>query len=266
MNRYSRLKKILKSMRSVLVAYSGGVDSTFLLKVALDTLGGKNVLAVTANSPTYAKHELRFSRKMAREIGARQRVIETEELRNSKFAKNPLNRCFYCKNELFSKLKKIAKQEGINFVIDASNAADLLDYRPGAKAKNKLGIRSPLQEAGITKQEIRDLSKKLGLKTWNMPQLACLASRFPYGDKITEEKLRRVEKAESLIRRMGFSDVRVRSYDGLCRIEVARNKIAGLINGMDKKTISKLKKLGYNYIMVDMEGFRSGSMNMGVKK
>lgn len=264
MGKFEKLKHILSSMRSVVIAYSGGVDSTFLLKVAADVLGDK-VLAVTAVSPTYQRQELEFSRLMAKSLNVKHKIIRTSELNNARFVSNPVNRCYFCKKELFGSLKKIAKEKKIDFVIDASNASDKFDYRPGTKAKEEFKIRSPLSEAELTKKEIRVLSKKLKLSTWDKPSLACLASRIPYGSKISENVLERIYKAETVLNSMGFKQVRLRHYDELCRIEVAKKDIRRLINSRSL-VIDKLKKLGYNYITVDLEGYRTGSMNEVIKK
>lgn len=264
MNKLEKLKHILNDMRSVVVAYSGGIDSTFLLKVAGDVLGGE-VLAVTAVSPTYQKQELDFSRRMAKVLKVKHKIIRTFELNNKRFSSNPVNRCYFCKKELFGTLKKIAKAEKINFVIDASNASDKFDYRPGAKAKEEFKVRSPLAEANLTKEEIRVLSKKLKLSSWDKPSLACLASRIPYGSKISKNVLERIYKAETALNSMGFKQVRLRHYDGLCRIEVPKNDIHRLIRN-NSQVVDKLKKLGYNYITVDLEGYRTGSMNEAIEK
>jgi pyridinium-3,5-biscarboxylic acid mononucleotide sulfurtransferase len=259
-----KLKKILKEMRSVLIAYSGGVDSSFLLKVARDVLGDK-VLAVTAVSSTYPREELVLAKATARRLKARHRIIRTSELRDRHFVSNPVNRCYFCKKELFCKLKKIARKNNLKFIIDASNVTDKKDYRPGAKAKKELGIRSPLEEAGFTKGEIRILSRKLKLRSWNKPSLACLASRIPYGRIITPSVLSKVERAEKLLKLMGFKQVRLRHYDGLCRIEVEANGIEKLIEKRNL-IVAKLKPLGYNYITVDLEGYRTGSLNEVIKR
>jgi uncharacterized protein len=264
MDKLKKLKNILKEMGSTLLAYSGGVDSTFLLKVAKGILGNK-VLAVTAVSPTYPKEELAFSKRMAKILGVRHKIIKTAEFKDKRFIANPVNRCYFCKKELFSKLRDIAKKNKLNFVVDASNVSDKKDYRPGDKAKEKLKIRSPLREAGFTKEDIRSFSKKLGLNSWNKPSLACLASRIPYGTEISLPIINRVHQAEIFLKRMGFKQVRLRHYNGLCRIEVLKEDIPRLINKR-KLVVDRLKKSGYNFVTVDLEGYRTGSLNEAIKR
>ena len=249
----------------MLIAYSGGVDSSFLLKMAQDVLGD-NVLAVIAKSPTYTKSELNEAIGFCKRYKIKYLVIETEELNNPRFAKNPKNRCFYCKDELFSRLKQIAKARKIKYVIDGSNADDTRDYRPGREAKEKHGVRSPLTEAKLTKQDIRILSKEMGLATWDKPSLACLASRFPYDTEIREKDLMRINAAEEFLRSLGFAQVRVRHYDSLARIEVLKDDIGRVLSLASQKIVNKLKELGYNYVTLDLEGYRSGSMNEGIWK
>lgn len=263
------LKDIILSLKKVLVAYSGGVDSTFLLKVCASCLSD-NVLAVTAVSPTYTKKELRLAKQIACDLGVSHKIIHTDELDNPNFKANPQNRCYFCKLELFSKLKKIAKQRSIPYVLDGSNSDDLGDYRPGRKAKNELGIRSPLEEAGLSKSDIRKLSKELGLKTWDASSGACLASRFAYGGEINKRDLEMIEKAESYLQTLGFKMARVRHYRlsdsaKLARIEVDKRRIKKVISHK-LAVISHLKKLGYNYVTIDLEGYRLGSMNMRIKR
>jgi len=261
-----KLKKILTRLQTVLIAYSGGLDSTFLLKVAVDTLGRDNVLAVTARSETYPRRELHEAARMAKVIGARHTVIRTSELALRDFKENPVNRCYYCKRELFLKLKKTAQEKKLSYCLDATNYDDLKDVRYGRRAARELGIKSPLLEAKLTKDDIRSLSKALRLMTWDKPPLACLASRIPYGSPITRGKLSVVEKAEEYLRGFGIRQVRVRHHDKLARIEVPREDIPALIDPRHAARIARrLKRLGFAYIAVDLQGYRAGSMNPGRK-
>lgn len=259
--KYKKLKQILREMGKILVAYSGGVDSSFLLKTAGDVLDG-NVLAGIASSETYPKEEKREAVRMARLWGIRYKIIRTDELNDPEFVKNPPTRCYICKKELFSRLKAIAEEEGIPFVCDGTNQEDLGDFRPGLQAARELGIRSPLQEAELLKAEIREISRWIGLPTWNKPSLACFSSRFPYGTKIEPSALEKVAGAEAYLRGLGIRQVRVRHHDRIARIEVESGDMERLLDpDFRRKIASRLKSFGYFYVTVDIEGYRPGSMN-----
>jgi uncharacterized protein len=260
--KHKKLEAILKDMGKVLVAFSGGVDSTLLLKVAQDTLGNQNVLAVTALSPLYPERELEGVKKLIRALGARHRLIHSNELEIPGFSKNPPDRCYYCKSKLFKELLEIAREESVPCVVEGSTLDDDQDHRPGKMAIQELGIRTPLRETGFTKAEVRELSRALGLSTWDKPSFACLASRFPYGEEITEEGLKRVDRAEDFLFGLGFKQVRVRHYGNLARIEILKEEMKRLMEDSLRATVvDHLKEMGYRYITLDLQGFRSGSMN-----
>lgn len=259
-NKLARLKNIISGYKSCVVAFSGGQDSAFLLKVCAMVLPADKVLAITAVSATYPKAELAKAKILAKEIGVRFKVIRTRELENQKFIANSVKRCYFCKKELFFKLIVLAKQNKLRFVLEASNLSDKKDFRPGNIAKTEFKVKSPLLQAGFNKGDISKLSKQLGLSSWNKPSLACLASRIPYGIKITASLLKRIDRAEEYLISLGFKQVRLRHYSGLCRIEVGKNEINRLFSKR-QAIVERLKGLGYNYITVDLEGYRTGSLN-----
>ena len=260
--KHKKLIEIFKSMEKALVAYSGGVDSTLLLRVAKDALGSENVLAVTALSPLYPERELEEAKRLTQVLGVRHLLIESNELEIAGFSSNPPNRCYYCKRKLFEELQSLASKEGIPFVVEGSTLDDEADHRHGRVAVQELRIRSPLKEARFRKEDVRELSKTLGLTTWDKPSFACLASRFPYGDEITEKGLKMVDEAENFLFGLGFKQVRVRHYQNLARIEIYPEEMARLMNGsLREKVVKELRRIGYQYVTLDLQGFRSGSMN-----
>jgi uncharacterized protein len=258
-DKLNKLKDILKSLDSVVIAFSGGVDSTLLSKVAYEVLGDKS-LAVTAKSETYTKSELEDAIELAKKIGIKHEVIETSELDIPEFSHNPADRCYHCKKELLIKLKEVAESRGLRNVVDGANVDDVGDYRPGMRAVAELNVRSPLKEAQLTKDEIRELSKRYGLPTWDKPSAACLASRFPYGTEITREKLNVVNDAEAFIKSFGIIQLRVRYHDQIARIEVSEKDMENLLKNRDQ-IVNKLKEFGFNYVTMDLQGYRTGSMN-----
>jgi uncharacterized protein len=255
----TKLKKILADMGSVLVALSGGVDSSLVLRVAVEVLR-ENVAAVTAVSATLAAAELEEAKKIAHLLKVRHFIIEADELKSAEFVKNPPDRCYFCKKLRFTAFKKLAKEQGFKYVVDGSNADDEADWRPGLKANLELSIRSPLREAGLTKVDIRALAKQLNLSNWDKPSAACLASRIPYGSAVTEEKLIQIEKAETLLKKLGIRQLRVRHHGEIARIETDLAEVKVIFDNREK-IISFLKSLGFLYITFDLEGFKSGSLN-----
>ncbi|WP_026486499.1 ATP-dependent sacrificial sulfur transferase LarE [Caldanaerobius polysaccharolyticus] len=260
------LKSYLKELGSLAVAYSGGVDSTFLVKVAYDVLGDR-VLAVTARSSTYPEREFNEALEYIKDIGAKHVVITSEELDIDGFSRNPVDRCYYCKRELFEKIWEVAKQNGIEHVADGSNFDDLNDYRPGLKAAQELKVVSPLKYAKLTKEDIRAVSRDIGLPTWDKPSFACLSSRIPYGQEITREKLSMVERAENFLLELGFRQVRVRHHGDIARIEVGEKEYDKILDkNLMRDIAAKLKDIGFTYVALDMEGYRTGSMNEVLKE
>jgi pyridinium-3,5-biscarboxylic acid mononucleotide sulfurtransferase len=253
------LKASLNNYRSAAIAFSGGVDSTFLARIAKDVYGD-NLLLITATSSTYPYYELDEAKSLAEVIGVKHRIIVSEEIDIPGYADNPPDRCYYCKKELFGKIKYIAQKEGFEVVYDGSNADDLKDYRPGMKAKQEKGVISPLAETGFTKNDIRYFSAKLNLPTATKQSYACLASRFPYGEKITKEKLDRVGEAEFEIRKLGFTQFRIRSHESLARLEFIPAEM-GKAWGIKDQLTEICKKYGFTYISIDLTGYRTGSMN-----
>ncbi len=262
MEKEALVRTLLGELAPVLVAFSGGVDSTVLLKLALDELGPGRVLAVTAHGDVHTQEELAAAREAAARLGARHLVIHTKELAIPGFATNPPERCFLCRGTMYGRLVDMARAEGLKTVIDGVNHDDGADYRPGVRAAAARGVRSPLAEAGLSKQEVRALGKRLGLSNWDLPASPCLASRFPYGEEITPAKLRAVAEGERYLKTLGFSDVRVRHHGDLARVEVSGDDIARAAEGSIRRGIvSHLRDLGYVYVTLDLGGFRSGSLN-----
>lgn len=258
----TKLKALLGEMEQVVIAFSGGVDSTFLLKVASDCLGQDKVIALTATSPTYPDFEFQQACELAEEIGVEQIVIESNELEIPGFADNPPRRCYHCKYELFSLCLEQAKKRGFTMVLDGSNLDDMGDYRPGRDAVKELQIRSPLLEAGLGKDDIRTLSRELGLKTWDKQAFACLSSRFPYGTKITVERLRQIDSCETFLRENGFRNYRVRYHAEIARIEVAPEELDRFLAGeLRTRLVAAFKQAGFTFVTLDLEGYRTGSMN-----
>jgi uncharacterized protein len=260
--KFNSLQEILKKLGKVIVAYSGGVDSTFLLKAAVDTLGVENVLACISAGPVEPKGQLDRAEKIAISIGARLKIIEADELSDPNFTANKADRCFHCKSHLCRILLDIAKEQGFKHVIFGTNYDDLDDYRPGNRAMKVFGIRSPLAEAKLTKSDIRQLSRELGLPTADLPASPCLASRIAYGLEVTEQRLKQIDEAENFLRSLGFVEFRVRHHDTIARIEVNPQDIVKVTTEpLRSRVVNKMKSLGFKFVTVDLQGFRSGSLN-----
>jgi uncharacterized protein len=257
--KFKRLKELIRDLKNVAVAFSGGVDSTFLLKVAHMELGD-NAIGITVNSMIHPRWEIESAREIARMIGVRHIVLDADVSTNENIMKNPPDRCYHCKLTVFSLIKETAKQYGIENVADGSNADDVGDYRPGMRALKELGILSPLMDVGLKKEEIRRLSKDLGLPTWNKPALACLATRIPYNTRITDKALSMIEEGEDFLRSLGFIQVRLRHLDNIAKIEVLPEDMPRLLELRDT-VVERLKSIGYTYITMDLEGYNTGSMN-----
>ncbi len=264
--KYERLCETLRQMGRVVIAFSAGVDSTFLLKVARDTLGPDAVLACTGVSPSLAEAELQSVRDLATKIGARLRLVETKEMDNPNYVENSPKRCYFCKSDLYSHLKAVAAEEGFEVICSGANFDDQGDYRPGMDAAKEFGVRAPLLEAGLTKEEIRVLSREIGLPTWDKPALACLSSRIPYGTPVTMPSLKQIEEAEGFLRQKGFRICRVRHHGNVARIEVPVADLPRLVSEpLRAEVAAALKGFGYAYVAVDLVGFRSGSGNEVLK-
>jgi uncharacterized protein len=258
--KYKKLQDILSEMKSVVIAFSGGVDSTFLLKVAVDTLGRDNVLAVTADSETYPFEELEEAKKLAIQIGSRHEIVETSELNIPGYSENTSDRCYFCKKSLFEHLVPIMHAQKYQNIAFGLIGDDLGEHRPGTKAAREYNIRGPLQEADLYKSEIRELSQQLGIPTWDKPSFACLSSRIAYGEEITMEKLRKIDRSERMIKSIGIRQVRVRTHGDMARIEVEPSEMLKLMEHHQEIT-EKLQVLGYTYVTMDLTGYKSGSMN-----
>ena len=256
-----RLQEILSGYRSVLIAFSGGVDSAYLAIAAAETLGDR-ALAVTADSPSYPDAHRRLALSIANDFGFAHEIIHTDELERPEYRANPANRCYYCKDELYSRLSTVAAARGLAVVIDGNNADDRGDYRPGRQAAREHGVRSPLDEADLTKDDIRELARAAGLESWNEPASACLSSRIPYGSEVSDEKLRQIERAEAVVRGLGFRVFRVRHHDTVARLEIARSEMPRALDpDISTQLVTALKALGYQYVSLDLQGYRLGSLN-----
>jgi uncharacterized protein len=264
-SRERRLYDALSSFDSVIVAFSGGVDSAYLAWVATEVLGPA-ALCVTADSPSYPDHHRQLALRIAREFSLHHEFVTTSETEQPEYRANPVNRCYYCKSELYDVLSRLAAARGIAVIVDGSNADDRSDYRPGRQAAREYGVRSPLDEADLTKADIRELSRRAGLPTWDEPASACLSSRIPYHSEVTTEKLQMIERAEATLRDLGFRVCRVRHHDTLARIELGTNELHRALDpDVRERIVRELRAIGYQHVTIDLQGYRMGSLNEGVR-
>ncbi len=260
--KYARMRELIRPLDRVVVAFSAGVDSTFVLRVALDVLGSDRVVAVTGNSDSLARAEYDEAAKLAESLGAEHVVLETGELRDEQYAANPKNRCYFCKDTLYTEIARFARQRGISHILDGVNADDFDDWRPGITAAREHGVRCPAAEAGLTKAEVRQLSQRLGLPTFDKPAAPCLASRVPYGERVTSQKLGMIESCEAFLRELGWPECRVRHHNNVARIEVPEEQLATFADAeIRRRVVDHFRNAGFNYVTLDLQGFRSGSMN-----
>jgi len=260
--KYNQVRNHLADYRKTIIAYSGGADSSLVLKLSADILGTENVIAVTGSSETYTREEIEFAKFFAAQCGVRHIIIHTCELQDDKFCSNPPERCYICKYHFYSEVESLRLKENFEHILDGSNADDMQDFRPGLKAARGFGVKSPFAECGLTKNDIQKISREIGLVTWDRPANPCLASRIPYGSRITGEKLRMVADAERYIRSLGFCVVRVRHHDLMAKIEVPEDDLSRLLSDETRNLISmKLKEIGFKWISADIEGYRQGSLN-----
>ncbi len=261
----TRLYELLAVCDSAIVAFSGGVDSSYLAWAAAQTLGSRS-LCITADSPSYPDRHRQLARRIASEFGLRHEIVHTAELERPEYRANPVDRCYYCKHELYTTLTRVARDRGIAVILDGNNADDRGDYRPGRKAAREFGVRSPLDEADLLKAEIRELSRHAGLPTWDEPASACLSSRIPYHSEVTDEKLRMIERAEDVLRDLGFRVCRVRHHDTLARLEIGRDELARALEPeLRERIVEELRAIGYQHVTIDLQGYRMGSLNEGVR-